>query len=164
MGACSPNYKLSIENEEFMMNYVIYPLLDYLEMNSSPYIGILGVNGILTEDGNIKILGFQNFMQDADSAGVLELLDEDVYTIFEACVIGSFSDEYEFMNQKDYSATSIVLNCRVSEKWWIRKVASIISSSWKWVLEYIIDVSDECGMLIRLCVGINENSDFLLLR
>ena len=53
MGAISPNYKLSFENEEFLMNSVIYPTLDYLEKNISAYVGILGVNGILCEDGSI---------------------------------------------------------------------------------------------------------------
>ena len=37
MGACVPNYKLSIDNECFLMNNVIYPILDYLEANKTYY-------------------------------------------------------------------------------------------------------------------------------
>ena len=112
MGACAPNYKLSIDHEYFLMDNVIYPTLDYLEIEGNPYTGILGVNGIITENGVLQILGYESFMQDADCAAVLECLDTDLYCLFEACVVGSFSDEFEFIPQKDISATSIVLTCK----------------------------------------------------
>ncbi len=112
MGACSPNYKLSFKNEEFLMNGVIYPTLDYLEKMGSAYTGILGVYGIITEDGNLQILGYNSFMQDADCAGILALLDEDIYKLFESCILGSFSDEVEYIAQKNLNATSVVLSCR----------------------------------------------------
>lgn len=112
MGACSPNYKLSSKNEEFLMNNVIYPTLDYLEINYSPYVGILGVNGIISEDGNIKILGFQTFMQDADCAGIIELINTDLLYLFEECIIGAFSDEVNYIEQKDLAAATVVLLCR----------------------------------------------------
>ena len=94
------------------MNNVIYPILDYLEKNVSTYLGILGINGIMTDDGNLKILGCQSFMQDSDCAGILELINTDLYHLFESCVIGSFSDEIAYIEQKNSSAVSVVLNCR----------------------------------------------------
>ncbi len=112
MGACAPNYKLSIENEYFLMDNVIYPTLDYLEIEGNPYLGILGVNGILTEDGNIQILGWQSFMQDCDAPAILEVLDEDLYSLFYSCTVGSFSDEVEYIKSKNIFASSLVLNCR----------------------------------------------------
>lgn len=112
MGASSPNYKLSIDNEYFLMDNVIYPLLEYLQTNESPYTGIIGVNGILTENGSFQILGFTPTTQDCDTDAILNILDENLYALFESCVVGSFSDEYEFIKQKDFSCTSIVLNCK----------------------------------------------------
>lgn len=112
MGAYSPNYKLSFETEAFLMNKVIYPTLDYLEQNGSPYLGILGLNGILCDDGTVKILGYQPFMQDADCTGILELLNTDIYGLFESCIIGSFSDEFNYIEQKNNAAVSVMLNCR----------------------------------------------------
>lgn len=112
MGACSPNYKLSFENEEYLMNSVIYPTLYYLEQNNANYTGVLGVNGILCEDGTLKILGYQSFMQEADCAGILNMLEEDIYNLFESCIVGSFSDEIEFIRQKNLASTSVVLCCR----------------------------------------------------
>ena len=112
MGACSPNYKLSFENEEFLMNGVIYPTLDYLEKSGNAYTGILGVYGIITEDNKLQILGYSSFMQEADCAGILELIDTDLYNLFESCILGSFSDEVEYIAQKNLNTASVVLSCR----------------------------------------------------
>lgn len=112
MGACSPNYKLSIDNEYFLMDNVIYPILEYLEREENPYVGIIGIDGILTDDGNVQVIGMRHFTQDCDSNGILELIDTDLINLFNSCIIGSFSDEYEFIEQKDLSATSIVLACK----------------------------------------------------
>ena len=111
MGACAPNYKLSQEHEYFLMNNVIYPTLDYLEIEGSTYLGVLGVNGILTEDGKIFVLGWQNFLQDCDAASILENLDENLYSLLYSCIIGSFSDEVEQISIKNQSAVSVVLSC-----------------------------------------------------
>ena len=115
MGACAPNYKLSLENEYFIMDNIIYPQLEAFERNGSPYLGILGVNGILTEEGNIQVLGFESFLHDVDCSAILEILDADLISLMESCVVGSFSDEVEFISQKDLSSTSIVLWCKNSE-------------------------------------------------
>ena len=112
MGACSPNYKLTVENEYFLMDNVIYPTLDYLEIEGSPYLGILGINGILTDEGNLYILGWQSFMQDCDTQTILEILDEDLHKLFYSCVIGSFSDELDFIRLNDRFAASLVLSCK----------------------------------------------------
>lgn len=112
MGACSPNYKLTLEHEYFLMDNVIYPTLDYLEIEGNPYLGILGVNGILTQEGKIFVLGWHSFMQDCDAPAVLEVLDEDLYELFDSCVVGSFSDESRMIKSGERFASTIVLNCK----------------------------------------------------
>lgn len=109
MGACVPNYKLSIENEYFIMDNVIYPTLEYLDMSGNPYLGIIGVNGILTEEGKIQILGWQTFMNDSDADAILSGISEDLYSLLDACVIGSFSDEVEMVNINNSTSVSVVL-------------------------------------------------------
>ena len=110
MGACSPNYKLSNAHESYIMDNVIYPTLDFLEIEGTPYVGILGVNGILTEDGSIKILGYLPFMQHCDCTAILQLLDCNIIDLMKSCIIGSFSDEVEYIPQKEFSAVSLVLS------------------------------------------------------
>lgn len=115
MGSCVPNYKLSIDNEYFLMDNVIYPTLEYIESNGNPYLGIIGVNGILAEDGSIQVLGFEPFMQDCDCTAILELLDVNILSLIESCVVGSFSDEVDFIPQKEMSATTLVFVCKNKE-------------------------------------------------
>lgn len=115
MGACIPNYKLSVENEYFIMEDVIYPLLEYLQAGQNPYVGIFGIDGILTEDGNVQILGFQPFLQDCDCIALLRLLNIDFVDLISSCVVGSFSDEVDDIPQKELTATSLVLYCKNTE-------------------------------------------------
>lgn len=109
MGACVPNYKLSTEQEYFVMDNIIYPTLEYLERQQNSYLGILGINGIITDDGMIQVLGWQTFMQDCDAASILDVLDEDLYKLFESCIIGSFSDEINVINTRDKYSVSLTL-------------------------------------------------------
>ena len=115
MGACSPNYRLSEENEYYLMDNVIYPTLDMLEIEGNPYVGVLGVNGIITDDGRLQVLGYQSFMQDVDCQSILDVLDDNFLDLCEACVIGSFSDEVEFVKQKNIASVSIALHCNNKE-------------------------------------------------
>ena len=115
MGAGVPNYKFSNNNEDFLFSEVIYPLLEYFEAQSVPYCGILGVNGVLADDETLHILGFQSFMNDCDATAILELLDEDLISLMQSCIIGSFSDEVDLISTKNLSSTSIVLTCNNKE-------------------------------------------------
>lgn len=115
MGACIPNYKLSLENEYFLMDNVIYPTLEYLDSTNNPYMGILGVNGIITEYNQIYILGWQSFTQDFDTDAILNDISDNLYDLFKACVIGSFSDEIEQINFNNIQSVSVVLKCNNKE-------------------------------------------------
>ena len=111
MGSIAPNYKLSLDQEYFLMDNVIYPMLESLQVSGNTYLGILGVSGILTDEGDLVVLGWHSFMQDADAAAIIENIDEDLYSLFESCVIGSFSDEKEVIKQKEqYSITQVLRN------------------------------------------------------
>ncbi len=111
MASCVPNYKLSIDNEYYIMDYVIYPVLEYLQMSGNPYLGILGVNGILTQNGDIFILGFESFLQDTDAAAIIDNIEDDLYNLFEMCIIGSFSDEADYIQLNGKQYVSITARC-----------------------------------------------------
>ncbi len=115
MGACSPNYKLSFEQEEFLMNNVIYPTLDFLEIEGNPYLGILGLNCIIDSSGNIVVLGYYPFVQNLDAYSILEMVQDDLYNLFESCIIGIFSDEVDNINLKDKFYSTLVLHCNNKE-------------------------------------------------
>jgi len=110
MGAVVPNYKISLEQEYYLMNEVIYPTLDFLEIGESPYLGILGINGIISDEGEISILGWQNFTQDADTSAIFEHIQDNLYELFTSCVIGVFSDEVDAINLDNRASVSVVLH------------------------------------------------------
>ena len=147
MGACSPNYKLSFENECFLTENVIYPTIEFLEKQGTPYSGIIGVNGILTEDNTIEVLGYQSFMQDADCAGIIELIDSNLYDLFEACAMGTFSDEVSYIGQKNMSAVSVVLSCKTKEN-----QQNVISG--------IEDIDEDCKISFSRNTKINKYLEY----
>ncbi|MBR6127526.1 hypothetical protein IKQ21_07575 [bacterium] len=109
MGACVPNYKLSFNDEYLLMDNVIYPTLEYLESCGNPYLGIMGINGIKTEEGNLYILGWNSFLQDSDASAILNNINEDIYSLFESCANGSFSDDINSIRLRDGYSVSLVL-------------------------------------------------------
>lgn len=110
MGSESPFTKLSYDHEDYLMNEVVYPVINYLAEELTPYMGILGFDGILTPNGDIAITECRPFLQDHDAQGVLSLVDNNIYQLMHACVIGSFSDDYDLINTKDEFAMSCVLS------------------------------------------------------
>ena len=108
MGAYLPDYKISTENVNKMMDKVIFPILETLQNRQHPYIGILGVEGILKDD-NITIVGLTPFLKDHDAQAVINSIDINLYSLMEACANGSFADDYENIPIKDLSFTSCVL-------------------------------------------------------
>ena len=110
MGACSPFTKLTYDHEEYMMNEVVYPIINYLSEGLKPYMGIIGFEGVLTPEGDIAITECNPFLKDHDAQGILTLLENDIFELMHACVIGSFSDEYDMLDFKEEYAVSCVLS------------------------------------------------------
>ncbi|MCD8378187.1 MAG: hypothetical protein LUB59_05310 [Candidatus Gastranaerophilales bacterium] len=110
MGACSPFTRFTYDHEDYMMNEIVYPVINYLSEGLKPYMGILGFDGILTPEGDIAIIECNSFLRDHDAQGILSLLENDIYKLMEACAIGSFSDDYNLLDFKDEFAVSCVLS------------------------------------------------------
>lgn len=111
-GAFTPDYKVSKEIEDAVMKHVINNTLQALEKKETPYLGILGVDCVLKDDGRFVTLDFKSFLSDHDAKAVLNLVDENLYTLFEACSVGSFADDYESIKISDNASVSLVLSAR----------------------------------------------------
>lgn len=114
MGSYTPDYKISKQVEQKIMGQIIYPTLNSLATQQTPYIGILGIDLVLTENEQIFAIEFNSFLQAPDCQGVLALLNENLYHLFQACVIGSFADDYESLDISDGYAASVVLYSKKS--------------------------------------------------
>ena len=114
MGAYTPDYKVSEQIEQQIMGQIIYPALNTISREQAPYVGILGVDLIITEGEQLFAIEFNSSLQSPDCQSVLALLNENIYNLFQACVIGSFADDYEQLDISDRFAVSAVLCARKS--------------------------------------------------
>lgn len=103
-GAFAPDYKVSLETE----NMLLHRVFDILEAQTN-YLGILGIECILKDDENFVVTGFTPFFQDHDCQAILNLIDEDIYKLFESCAVGSFADDCESVNISDKSSVACML-------------------------------------------------------
>lgn len=112
VGAYTPDYKISSDIENSVMQNVVERVLASLQRKETPYLGILGIDCVLTSDGSFVTLDFKPFLSDHDAEAVLNLVDENLLTLFEACAVGSFADDYEKIDVSDNSSVSCVISSR----------------------------------------------------
>ena len=116
IGAYTPDYKVSKDVEMNLMQNVVARVLDSLQKKETPYLGILGIDCVLTDDNQYVVLDFKPFLSDHDAEAVLNLIDENLLTLFEACAVGSFADDYEKIEVSDNSSVSCVISARSEGK------------------------------------------------
>lgn len=109
MGAFSDNYRVSNRIKERIMQEIITPALNALEKEQKPYSGILGADLVIDDNENLYTIEFNQFLKSPDAQVILELLDDNIYNLFEACAIGSFADDYDKIEMKDENAIACVL-------------------------------------------------------
>jgi phosphoribosylamine-glycine ligase len=83
----APDYKVSSRLENEIVR-AIAPLLEC-------QCGIFGIQCVLKEDGHFSILGIDLFFVPTVAKAMLDLIEEDVYSLLKACALGSFADDYE---------------------------------------------------------------------
>ena len=109
MGAFCDNYRISNDLKGKIMDKIINPTLDALANSKTPYIGILGVDLVIDNKDEIYSIEYNSFLKSPDAQVILELIDDDIYKLFESCAIGAFADDYEYIRFKDEHAISCVL-------------------------------------------------------
>lgn len=112
MGAFSPDFKVSNQVENRILQQIIYPTLNNLEREQTPYVGILGVDLIINQNDDLYALEFNPFFKAPDCQVLLSLLNENIYELFMACTIGSFGDDYNKIDMSSAFATSCVLTAK----------------------------------------------------
>ena len=68
------------------------------------------MEGVLTSSGEFTILELKPFLANHDCQAVLNLINENLYTLFEACAVGSFADDYDAIDVSENSSVSCVLS------------------------------------------------------
>jgi phosphoribosylamine--glycine ligase len=116
IGCYVPDYKVSKTVETALMQQVVENILQGLQRKETPYLGILGLDCVLKDDGTFVVLDLKPFLADHDAQAVLDLVEENLYTLFEACAIGSFADDYDIIKTSENSSVSCVISSRIKGK------------------------------------------------
>ena len=112
VGSCSPFYKLTDAHIDFLTSSIANPLIDYFEQSGKPFMGIFGIECILTDDDRLMVTNLKYFLSDSDAPGILSLLDIDLLKVIDDCMQGLFADIYDYIPQKDEYAISAVLSSK----------------------------------------------------
>lgn len=115
MGSFTPDYKVTKQIEKRILQQIIYPTLNTLARQQTPYVGILGVDLVMNDMEQLFAIEFDSFLKSPDSQTILPLINENILKLFEACVIGSFADDYESIDISDKAAISCVLSTKKSD-------------------------------------------------
>lgn len=115
MGSYTPDYRITKQIEKRILQQIIYPTLNTLARQQTPYVGILGIDLIMNDAEQLYAIEFNSFLQAPDCQGILALLNENIYQLFQACVVGSFADDYEQLDISDRYAASCVLLSKKKE-------------------------------------------------
>ncbi len=112
IGAYVPDNKISNDIILNIYQNVILKALDNFEKNGIPYVGILGVDAVLTGENKYSVVGFKPFMAEFDSQAVINSIDENILELMEACANGFFADEYDDILLNDNISVSCLIRSR----------------------------------------------------
>lgn len=108
VGCYVPDYKISNAVISRVSNLAAN-ILKTLENRSCPYVGILGMECILKNDEQFVVRDVKPFLQNHDARAVLNLCEDDLIKIFNSCINGFFSDEYESIKTSEISSASVAV-------------------------------------------------------
>ncbi len=113
--ACMPDFKVTEEMTDRLMKDVVARVLTSLENSGNSYLGILGFNCILRED-KIFVESIAPYVEDVHAQALYNSLDENLLTVFEACAMGVFADDYEEIKTNNLASVSVTLFSRYEAK------------------------------------------------
>lgn len=105
MGAYAPSSTLSIEEQQWVAESIIHPVLHYFRQQGSPYKGVLYAGLMKTPQG-IKVLEFNVRLGDPEAQCIIPLLIDqgvNLISLFYACQQGTLSNEIMTPSQTSFS-------------------------------------------------------------
>lgn len=110
-----PDFKITKALENDIMKDVVVRLLNALESSGHPYNGILGFRCLKTDD-KLFVESISSFVDDSDAQVLFNSIDENLITLFEACAMGVFADDYEDIKTNDLASVSLTIFSRYENK------------------------------------------------
>ena len=90
---------------------IVFPIIDALNNEKTPYSGILTFRMKLTPQGQIFLTDIDSVLGNPEAQTILPLLEEDLLRILYSTAIGALGDDYEsFITNDKFSATAMLLS------------------------------------------------------
>ena len=89
-GAYAPATAISYETEGFIAGNIVFPIIDALNNEKTPYSGIITFSMKLTPQGQIFLTDIDSVLGNPEAHTILPLLEEDLLRFFYSTVIGDF--------------------------------------------------------------------------
>ena len=105
VGSYCPDYKVNQGTISRVSN-IVSNILKSLENRDCPYVGIIGLECVLKSDEQFIVQDILPFLQNHDARIILNLCDDDLIKIFNSCINGFFSDEYDSIKTSELSSVS----------------------------------------------------------
>ena len=113
--ASMPDFKITKDDEFKIMKDVVIRLLNALESSGHPFMGILGLKCVKTEE-KVFIESISCCIEDADAQVLFNSVDENLITLFEACAMGDFADDYDVIKTNGLASVSVTVFSRYEGK------------------------------------------------
>ena len=96
-----PYNKIDEETEAIIARDFIFPIIDEFNANENVFLGILGLDLIITKNKQLYLLGLNNFFKKFDAQAVINAADMEISTLFLAAAMFSLRDKFDYINLKD---------------------------------------------------------------
>ena len=103
-----PDNKITNQLEEYVVYDVWEKISSGLGKGQSSSSGIIGISAVLKDD-EIFVTDVNVGINPVDAPILLNSFDENLVSLFEACAIGSFTDDYDFVRTTDLSYISLAM-------------------------------------------------------
>lgn len=123
--ASAPDLKITQDIENYMVYDVWEKLSSNFEKNNCSYVGIAGICGVM-KNNELFITDIRPGINPADAPVLFNIIDENLISLFEACAIGSFTDDYDIVKTNDNAVISLGMFSNSSEKEidWIEDISN----------------------------------------
>lgn len=98
----------TMEQEDFIAQNIVFPILDSLNADNMSYTGILNFRLKLLNNGDIQLLELDSDFNGVEAQTILPLIDEDMARVFYSAAIGALEDDYQNLKTTNEYCTSLM--------------------------------------------------------
>ena len=111
-----PYNKIDNEIETQIAREFIFPIIDEFNLNENVFLGVFGLDLIITKEKKLYLIGLNNFFKKYDAQTVLNAVDMELSKVFLAASMFSLREKYDFISFKDRFFSSFkIKNTKVDD-------------------------------------------------